>query len=115
MSLAPISIAAAEALFKQVEFADTNTTVTVKKNTATLACHGKELVQLTFDPKGHMMQKPTLKIKNDGFFTNVNRNRINAVLRRAGHEMLYCKNYCWTFESSQAPFGAGTSWKGIKL
>jgi len=115
MSLAPISIAAAEALFRQVDFTDTHTAVTVEKNTATLACHGRELAQLTFDPKGHKRQKPTLKIKNDGFFTSVNRNRINAVLRRAGHEMLYCKNYSWLFESSQTPFGAGTKWKDIKL
>jgi len=115
MSIAPISTAAAEALFRQVEFVDTNTTVTVKKNTATLTCHGKELVQLTFDPAGHMVQKPKLKIKNDGFFTAVSLDRINAVLRRAGHELLYRKNYCWTFESSQTPFGSGTSWKEIKL
>ena len=113
MSLAPISIAAAEALFRQVAFVDTNTVVNVRKNTTTLICHGKELAQLTFDTKGH--SKPELRIKNDGLFTAVFLNRVNAVLRRAGHEMLYRKNYSWLFESSQTSFGCGTHWKGIKL
>lgn len=112
--LAPISKEAAACLFRQVQFTDTNTTVTVKKNTATLTCNGKELAQLYYDPK-NKCEKPKLKIKNDGFFTAVNLNRINAVLQRAGHETMYRKNYAWLFEQSQTPFGAGETWKDISL
>lgn len=112
--LAPISKAAAAALFNQKAFQDTNTVVTVKKNTALLTVHGKDLAKLTFDPK-NKMERPRLRVKNEGTFTPVFLNRINAVLRRAGHELLYRKQYSWIFEQSQAPFGAGKTWKDIKL
>lgn len=114
MSLAPISLAAAAALFNQNTFQDTNTAVSVKKHTATLTVHGKELAQLYYDPN-NKCEKPVLKVKNDGFFTGVNLDRLNAVLRRAGHEMMYRKNYNWLFENSQVPFGAGVQWRVIKL
>jgi len=114
MSLAPISLDAAQALFRQESFAETNTMVTVSKNTSTLSCHGKELAKLYYDP-ANKGEKPKLKIKNDGFFTAVNLNRLNAVLQRAGHEAMYRTNYNWLFESSQTPFGSGLTWRDIKL
>lgn len=114
MRLAPISMSASKALFNHQEFQDTNTVVTVKKNTATLNCHGKDLAKLTFDP-ANKMERPKLLVKNDGVFTAVFLNRINAILYRAGHETLYRKDFSWLFETSQTPFGSGTSWKEIKL
>lgn len=109
MAIAPVSRDAAAALFTHRPFRNTNTVVTVKENIATLTVHGKDLAELTFNPH------PGHRIKNNGFFTRVNLNRINAVLQRAGHELLYLKKYNWLFESSQTPFGDGTTWKKVKL
>lgn len=108
MPITPNAVEAATALFNQKEYQDKHTQVTVKKGKATLSSHGNELAQLTYDP-------PTLKVKNCGIFTPVHLDRINAVLRRAGHELIYRTNWDWRFENSQVSFGAGKKWLGIKL
>ena len=109
MTITPVSTAAATALFRQENFTDTNTQVLVKKKTAYMLCKGKEIAQL------HFGEKPTLKIRNNGVFTPMLLNRLNGVLRHAGHEIMYKSHYDWLFESSQMPFGSGTMWKEIKL
>lgn len=114
MPASPISKNAAACLVRQVPYLDTNTTVTIKNNTSLLTVHGKELAKLYYDPT-NSDKKPRLKIRNEGFFTAVFLDRINAVLYRVGHETLYRKSFNWVFEQSQTPFGSGVNWKDISL
>ena len=97
---------AARALFRGEVFIEGNTNVTVSKDTAVLHVKGDEIARL---------RGSVLEVKNGGNFGAAVLDRINGVLHRAGHEVLYRKSWCWVFENSQTPFGDGLEWKKVKL
>jgi len=106
MPISNNALNAAQALFRQERYHKGNLQVSVRKDRTVLSVAALEIAEL---------KAGKLRIMNGGNFGNSILNTTNAVLRHAGHEMLYRKSFSWMFENSQTPYGSGLVWKPIKL